>query len=116
MFDVAETLPKFRQFGFHAVEDAIHIGRVHDGAIEVSGEELDAERQADFGDTLQTLEIPGGVVAAQLDLQRLQAVGLDPFVQRGRISVGDLVRAGFGEREVIEAADEMPSEELGRHR
>ena len=44
LFDVTESLPEFRELGLHAVEDAVHVGWVHDRAVEVGGEEFNAKR------------------------------------------------------------------------
>ena len=111
LFDVGEFLPEERELGADLVEDVCDVGGVGDGAVEVRGEQVHAAGEADFRDALEAIEVPGGVVSAQFDLQGLEAVALDPFEQRGGVAVGDGACAGVGIGERVEAADEVPGDE-----
>ncbi len=85
-----------------AVEDRVDIRGLVDRAIEVGGQPVDASPRSAICPTLtQPVVVPREVVAAQLDLQALQAVAANPVAQEDRIAVvglgaGQLVRRRSG--------------------
>ena len=90
------------------VEDRVDVSGLADRAVEVGGEPVDALLDGDPADLEQAVVVPVGVVAAELDLEALEAVLADPVAKQDRVAV---LRLGPGQVPRIDrvlAADQVP--------
>ena len=88
LLDVEDHAVEARLLVAQPVEDLVDVGRIGDRAVEVGGQPVHAvlDRRSRPTRTSRVV-VPGRVVAAQLDLQAVQAVALDPVGQQHRIAV-----------------------------
>ena len=112
LLHVEETGGEFRPRPRDCVECGEHVCRIVDGAIEVGAEATHTAGDPEVTHPEQAVHVPLEIGAAELDLERRQAVLLDPLLQGDRMAVARLGAGEIARRERIEAANQVPGGEL----
>ena len=90
------------------VHDLVHIRGLFDRAVEVRTQPADAIGKANATHALHALEVPGRIGAAQLHLEALQAIALNPVGEQHGVAVVRLAAVAILILQRIHTAHEVP--------
>ena len=116
LLDVQDRREGARLVVAQAIQYAVHVLGIAHGAVEVGRQPQHRVARRDGAHRRQALVVPRLVVAAQLHLQRLQAVGADPVLQQRRVAVVGLVAGEVRRGQRVEAAHQVPRHQPARRR
>lgn len=111
LFHVRKMFPEGGFFVPDAVQNVGDVFGIGHGAIKVGGEEPDTCGQADGSDALETFEVPSGIVPAQFDFEREQAVACYPVDEGRGVAIVYVIGTGIFGSEGVESAHEVPGEQ-----
>ena len=116
LLDVQDRCVRARLTVAQTVQDTVHVLGIVHRAVEVRRQPPHRVARGDCPDRGQALVVPRLVVAAQLHLQGLQAIGPDPVFQQRRVAVVELLAGKVGRRQRVEAAHQVPRQQPARRR